>query len=255
MKANCFFSAHIGLFYKGGKMNHLDINKSKEADEKVCDSCGEKIKLKAEICPHCGVRQKKPINKATLLLLTLFLGGIGAHKFYIKKNGQGLLYLIFCWTWIPAIIALIEFFIFALADREELQKKYPEGAGGGTLIGILVGGCVFFIFLGILAAIVIPKYAAHKKIQEYNSIAEAAVKNAYTAAVVYCITDNPGGIFSKEALNQYGYNSSQDVEINILDGKLDSLSIVAYHKKGSIWYAVDSNGRITNFFGGDSSKK
>ena len=58
----------------------------KGADEKFCASCGEAIKIRAEICPNCGVRQKGNVSKAALLLLTLFFGGIGVHKFYIRKN-------------------------------------------------------------------------------------------------------------------------------------------------------------------------
>lgn len=54
---------------------------------------------------------KKAVNKVVYCLLALFLGGIGAHKFYAGKIGKGVLYLIFCWTAIPAFIALIEFII------------------------------------------------------------------------------------------------------------------------------------------------
>ena len=32
--------------------------RTKEPDEKFCASCGTAIKTAAEICPHCGVRQK-----------------------------------------------------------------------------------------------------------------------------------------------------------------------------------------------------
>lgn len=32
---------------------------NKGADEKFCQSCGELIKKKAEICPHCGVRNEE----------------------------------------------------------------------------------------------------------------------------------------------------------------------------------------------------
>lgn len=61
-------------------------------------------------------------DRTTGLLLTLFLGGIGAHHFYLGKVGLGVLYLLFCWTFIPAIVALIElFFIMGRID------KYNEG--------------------------------------------------------------------------------------------------------------------------------
>jgi len=52
------------------------------------------------------------------LLLTIFLGGIGAHKFYLGKPVLGILYLVFCWTFIPGIVALVEAFTVAGAVRD-----------------------------------------------------------------------------------------------------------------------------------------
>ena len=48
------------------------------------------------------------VNKGTYIALCLFLGGLGIHKFYAGKWIQGLLYVAFCWTWVPVIIALID---------------------------------------------------------------------------------------------------------------------------------------------------
>ena len=48
------------------------------------------------------------VDKVTYVLLAFFLGGLGIHKFYAGKSGSGFLYLIFCWTFIPAIIAFFE---------------------------------------------------------------------------------------------------------------------------------------------------
>lgn len=60
----------------------------------------------------------KAVNKVVYCILALFLGGLGVHKFYAGKTGKGVLYLVFCWTYIPAIIALFEFFgaLFKKAD-------------------------------------------------------------------------------------------------------------------------------------------
>jgi TM2 domain-containing membrane protein YozV len=60
----------------------------------------------------------KAVNKVVYCILALFLGGLGVHKFYAGKTGKGIVYLIFCWTYIPAIIALFEFFgaLFKKAD-------------------------------------------------------------------------------------------------------------------------------------------
>jgi TM2 domain-containing membrane protein YozV len=43
-------------------------------------------------------------------LLALFLGDFGIHQFYLRRNTAGILYLIFFWTGIPAILGFIECF-------------------------------------------------------------------------------------------------------------------------------------------------
>lgn len=50
--------------------------------------------------------EKKSVGVA--VLLALFLGGLGIHKFYLGKTSLGIIYLLFFWTLIPGIIALIE---------------------------------------------------------------------------------------------------------------------------------------------------
>lgn len=71
-----------------------------------------------EGCAQTGGNQGKVVNKIAYALLALFLGGLGAHKFYAGKIGAGIVYLVFCWTFIPAIIALIEF-IIALTKQSD----------------------------------------------------------------------------------------------------------------------------------------
>jgi TM2 domain-containing membrane protein YozV len=84
----------------------------KAADEVFCTSCGAVIKQMAEICPRCGVRQRSApapvvnvsvvspagnnVEKSSrswvvLLLLSLFLGGVGVDRMYVGKYGTGLL--------------------------------------------------------------------------------------------------------------------------------------------------------------------
>jgi TM2 domain-containing membrane protein YozV len=43
-------------------------------------------------------------DRTGALLLTLFLGAFGAHRFYLGQVGLGVLYLVFCWVfWLVAI--------------------------------------------------------------------------------------------------------------------------------------------------------
>ena len=65
-------------------------------------------------------------SRVAAILLALFLGGLGAHKFYLGQVGMGLLYLVFCWTGIPAIVALVEANLYLLASDEDFQKKYVK---------------------------------------------------------------------------------------------------------------------------------
>ena len=51
-------------------------------------------------------------------MLTLVLGGIGAHRFYLGQVGLGLLYLFFCWSFIPALVAFVELFLITARTRE-----------------------------------------------------------------------------------------------------------------------------------------
>ncbi|WP_273796627.1 TM2 domain-containing protein [Bacillus sp. AGSP2] len=63
-------------------------------------------------------------NKIVAALLAFFFGGLGIHKFYLGRVGQGILYILFCWTGIPSIIAFIEFIIFLYGSEEAFDQKY-----------------------------------------------------------------------------------------------------------------------------------
>jgi TM2 domain-containing membrane protein YozV len=66
-------------------------------------------------------------NKTTAAILAFFLGGLGIHRFYLGQGGKGILYLLFCWTFIPAIIAFIDFIVFLTMHEDSFNKKYNNG--------------------------------------------------------------------------------------------------------------------------------
>lgn len=73
-----------------------------------CYKCGAQIDDEAVICPHCGCATKNysqaPVqpepydenasikSRTIALLLCIFLGVIGVHRFYIGKIGTGILW-------------------------------------------------------------------------------------------------------------------------------------------------------------------
>lgn len=68
-------------------------------------------------------------NKNTAGILALLLGAFGIHKFYLGKGIQGLLYLVFCWTFIPGIIGFIEGIMYLTMSEAEFNLKYNNGLG------------------------------------------------------------------------------------------------------------------------------
>ncbi|MGL1936694.1 MAG: TM2 domain-containing protein [Fibrobacterales bacterium] len=112
-------------------MMNITTGKEKSINEKYCSECGEIINLKAEICPKCGVRQMLSLdeapngkNKTAAALFAIFLGGFGIHRFYLGQAGLGFFYLLFCWTLIPACIALIDFILLVSMSNNEFIKRY-----------------------------------------------------------------------------------------------------------------------------------
>ncbi len=63
-------------------------------------------------------------NKTTAGLLAIFIGGIGVHKFYLGKPISGVLYILFCWAGVPAIIGLIEGIILLSMSEEKFNALY-----------------------------------------------------------------------------------------------------------------------------------
>ena len=60
-------------------------------------------------------------SKIAALLLCLFLGGLGIHRFYVGKVGSGVVQLLLCWTGISAIWAFIDFICILVGSFTDAQ--------------------------------------------------------------------------------------------------------------------------------------
>lgn len=63
-------------------------------------------------------------SKVAAALLALFIGGLGIHKFYLGGWGWGILYIVFVWTFIPAIVSFIEAIILLFMSDAEFDRRY-----------------------------------------------------------------------------------------------------------------------------------
>ena len=70
---------------------------------KYCAQCGAQLVDEAVVCPQCGcpVQPQRsvdpnasPKSRLIALLLCVFVGGLGIHRFYVGKIGTGVLWLL-----------------------------------------------------------------------------------------------------------------------------------------------------------------
>lgn len=116
---------------------------AKGENEAFCTDCGAVIKKEAEICPKCGVRQKTSLSSATdtatsalskktpkghnkwmAVIIAFFFGFLGGHKFYLGKTLHGVLYLLFFWTGLTALLAIFDIIMLLMKSDEEFEKIY-----------------------------------------------------------------------------------------------------------------------------------
>jgi len=106
-------------------------------NKKQCIECDTIIDAGAAICMSCRANQPVSImgsandlvvhgrrSKTTAGLLAIFLGGVGAHKFYLGQMTNGILYVVFCWTLIPALLGLIDGFIILAMTPERFAQRF-----------------------------------------------------------------------------------------------------------------------------------
>jgi TM2 domain-containing membrane protein YozV len=207
--------------------------------KKICKACRAVLHPKAEICPNCGVRQFKPISKVALLLFTFFLGGFGAHKFYLGKYIQGIFYILFSWTFIPSFIAFIEFIIYLFTSEDRLQDRYPDSSAG-IAVAVVIGGVGFIALIGILAAIAIPNFVTYRSRAACISV-ENETRMASEAVSEYFLSNNTTSVPTLEELSQAtGYSPSQRVGIDIKGNKdqiiITGTDLMKHCKKGSAFF-------------------
>lgn len=99
--------------------------------DKFCQNCGETVAPNASVCVKCGFAIKPQVNgeqKSKLVagLLGIFLGGLGAHNFYLgyTKKAIAQILLSFCFG-IGAIWGFIEGIMILAGSINEDAKGVP----------------------------------------------------------------------------------------------------------------------------------
>ena len=70
------------------------------------------------------VMQKfKTKNKNEAGVLAILFGGLGGHKFYLGQYGRGLICVAFSWSFIPALLGVIEGVHYLTETREQFEEE------------------------------------------------------------------------------------------------------------------------------------
>jgi len=68
-------------------------------------------------------------SRGIAVLLALFLGGLGIHKFYLNQPAWGILYMLLACVFISPFLALIDILILLLMSDKEFDKRYNNVQG------------------------------------------------------------------------------------------------------------------------------
>lgn len=107
-----------------------------EKNTKFCSNCGQKIDMKAEICPKCGVRQLSSSSETKkdpgIAALLSFLW-CGAGHIYLGQLNKGLILAIaYGSVWVLGLLTLvclplpILLWIYGIYDSYTLAKKLNQ---------------------------------------------------------------------------------------------------------------------------------
>ncbi len=98
---------------------------------KFCANCGQPVAENAEVCLSCGVAVKKAAagnlggqDKIVMILICLFLGGLGIHNFMMGETKKGVFKIIMSFLCgIGGILALIDLIKIAMNKYEVNPDK------------------------------------------------------------------------------------------------------------------------------------
>ena len=96
---------------------------------KYCTNCGMELLDEAIVCVKCGISTSMlPENASerdwlTALLLAIFIGGLGIHRFYVGKIGTGIIMVLLCWTGISSIWAIIDIIFLATGKFKDKEDR------------------------------------------------------------------------------------------------------------------------------------
>jgi TM2 domain-containing membrane protein YozV len=107
-------------------------------DWKFCPQCGAILRINAEMCTQCGVLQpgakvrilpsgRSERNRIAAALMAIFLGTVGAHKFYIGDSTAGKRYIVLSLMSlgiVPGILGILDGIHYVTMTDQEFAEEF-----------------------------------------------------------------------------------------------------------------------------------
>lgn len=123
------------------------------ANFKHCSQCGFKLQSNAKFCTQCGANTSSSETRSnksavTALLLCIFLGSLGLHRFYVGKIKTGILMLLTggglgIWT----LVDLIQIACCNFTDGENKYLIFTRGRASSLKLTLIIVGSVIATLL------------------------------------------------------------------------------------------------------------
>ncbi|CEG58427.1 DUF4864 domain-containing protein [Legionella fallonii] len=170
-----------------------------------CTHCGNKLEPEARFCPSCGTKTKaetihsktihgspKPVpisrkkSGTTALLLCIFMGMLGAHRFYVGKYWTGLLMLCtggLMGVWVVIDLTSIARNKFSDKNENELELIHNITPVKETLI--VMGSVMLWVALFFAAIALFVNYSSSGLVTIVNNQLTALQKGQMEQAYSY----------------------------------------------------------------------
>ena len=122
----CKYCGNVFTYRKTEEMpSHTPVGSSSEQSHIIANvNNGNTNERQAYNRSYSTQSYRREKSRTTAAILAIVIGDFGIHHFNLRNTGLGMLYLIFFWTWIPAIIAFIEGIVYLCMSDEEFDRKY-----------------------------------------------------------------------------------------------------------------------------------
>ena len=119
----------------------------------ICPKCNKALAVNATTCPTCD----SPKSPVIVLLLCLFLGVFGMHRFYVRKFGTGILMLCTlggfgAWAFIDLLFIVLNKFEDKMGRPIVLTNKPSALKKAVMVIGSIIASTLiaFGLFIGVV---------------------------------------------------------------------------------------------------------